>query len=116
MLQGRGLANLDFDNDGDQDILVFSFSDELRLYRNDLDVTARDANWLRVILDTSGSPDLAPNGFGAKVSTTVGGFSQFKHLDGGSNYLSQSELSVPGIFGWVICKIDGFKGLVRHAI
>ncbi|MCA9219712.1 MAG: ASPIC/UnbV domain-containing protein, partial [Planctomycetales bacterium] len=89
---GRGLANFDYDNDGDQDILVFQNNGPLKLYRNDLTGNG-DTHWLRVFLDTNAAPDIAPNGIGSVVKVTTGGFTQVGRIDGGSNYLSQSEMS-----------------------
>ena len=101
--QGRGLANLDYDNDGDQDVVIFSYNEPLRVYRNDL--VGPDSNWLRVFLDTSRNLLLAPNGFGAKVLVTAGGETQVRSIDGGSNYLVQSELSAHFGLG-AACEID----------
>ena len=89
--QGRGLVNADFDNDGDQDILIFNQLGPVNLYRNDL--SGPRTAWLRVFLDTSGHPDLAPNGFGARVSVRVGDLWQHRPIHGGSTYLSVAELS-----------------------
>ncbi|MEM7167890.1 MAG: CRTAC1 family protein, partial [Planctomycetota bacterium] len=91
-LQGRGIAALDYDNDGDQDVLFFANNEPMRLYRCDL--TGPDRNWLRILLDTSSVATLAPNGFGSRVRVNVAGVEQLRSLDGGCNYLSQSELSV----------------------
>ncbi len=90
--QGRGLINFDADNDGDQDLLILSNSEPMTYYRNDLTLT--NANWLRLGFDTSTDSRLAPNGFGTHVSITAGGLTQVRYLDGGCNYLSQSELLV----------------------
>jgi len=89
--QGRGLVNLDSDNDGDQDIIVFTHNGPVGYYRNDL--AGPDANWLRVFLDTSTNDRIAPNGVGARVVATVGQETYTRWITGGSNYLSQSELS-----------------------
>ena len=89
--QGRGLVNLDFDNDGDQDILIFNQLGPVNLYRNDL--SGPRTAWLRVFLDTGGHPDLAPNGFGARVSVRTGDYWQHRLIHGGSTYLSVAELS-----------------------
>jgi len=89
--QGRGLVNADFDNDGDQDSLIFNQLGPVNLYRNDL--SGPRTAWLRVFLDTGGHPDLAPNGFGARVSVRVGDLWQHRPLHGGSTYLSVAELS-----------------------
>lgn len=90
-VSGRGLANFDYDNDGDQDVIVFPYVDTVRLLRNDLSGT--QVNWIRIFLDNLRQPDLPPHGVGANVFVTVGGWTQIGRIDGGSNYMSQSELS-----------------------
>lgn len=89
---GRAMFNFDYDNDGDQDIVIFENRGELRLFRNDL--MPENANWLRLLLDTSNNDELAPNGFGTRVDISANGKQQMRYLDGGCNYLSQSELAV----------------------
>ncbi len=91
-LDGRGLLYLDYDNDGDQDLVVTAHRDSLRLYRNDL--AGPSANWLRLFLDTRADPTLAPHGFGARVIATVDGQQYHRYLDGCAGYLTQSELSL----------------------
>lgn len=88
---GRGLLNFDYDNDGDQDIVITSNNDKLALFRNDLAGPA--TNWLRVFLDTSHAPNLAPNGIGARIQIRVGNALYVQTIKACSNYLSQSELS-----------------------
>jgi hypothetical protein len=88
---GRGLLNFDMDNDGDQDLVLFGWSDPVRVYRCNL--LGANANWLRVFLDTTDRPDLAPDGIGSRVTVRANGLTQVRHLDGGGNYLSQSETS-----------------------
>ena len=75
--QGRGLINLDYDNDGDQDLVIFDSLGPISLYRNDL--AGPDTHWLRLFLDTSGIPGLAPNGRGARVELTAGGGRQYRY-------------------------------------
>ncbi|MEM7166254.1 MAG: FG-GAP-like repeat-containing protein [Planctomycetota bacterium] len=89
-LQGRGLASFDYDNDGDQDLVFFANNDLTKLYRCDL--TGPDQHWLRVFLNTAGT-SLAPNGVGSRVRVRALGVQQVRSVDGGCNYLSQSELS-----------------------
>ena len=89
--QGRGLINLDYDNDGDQDLVIFDALGPISLYRNDL--TGPDTHWLRLFLDTAGIPGLAPSGRGARVELTAGGVRQYRYLDGGCTYLGSPELS-----------------------
>ncbi len=91
LLQGRGLGAIDFDLDGDQDFVMFTNRDEIRLYRNDL--TPGTGGWLRVVLDTSTDNFQTPNGMGSMVFVTIGGVTQMRSIDGGSNYATQSELS-----------------------
>ena len=89
--QGRGLVNADLDNDGDQDLIVFSNRGQLSVFTTGLD--GDDTNWLRVFVDTSANPRLAPNGFGTLVRIVTGGQAQRRVISGGCNYMSQSELS-----------------------
>lgn len=88
---GRGLLNFDYDNDGDQDIVITSNNEKLALFRNDLSGPA--TNWLRVFLDTSHTANLAPNGIGARVQIRVGNALYVHAITACANYLSQSELS-----------------------
>jgi len=87
---GRGMANLDYDNDGDQDVVIFANNECLRFYRND--TTEANTNWLRVFLDTSNTT-FAPNGVGSRVRATGGGVTQLRMITSGDNFLSHSEMS-----------------------
>lgn len=91
VLDGRGLLSFDYDNDGDQDIVVTAVDEALQLYRNDL--TGATMNWLRVWLDTRADPGLASNGIGSRVSVRVGGQTYYRHILACPHYLTQSELS-----------------------
>ncbi len=88
---GRGLAGLDHDGDGDRDILIFGYDEPLRLYRND--IAGAGANFVRATLDTTSVSGLSPDGFGAKVKATIAAATQVRSVDGGSNYLVQDELA-----------------------
>lgn len=89
--QGRGLVTLDYDQDGDMDVVIFSHNDKLALLRNDVP-NAADTHWLQVELDTSAHPGLPPHGMGSKVHATVAGRTQLESMDGGATYLGTSEL------------------------
>jgi len=95
--QGRGLLNFDMDNDGDQDVVIFTYEGEIKVFRNNTVTdgqTPTEAGWLRVLVDTSRDPGvIAPNGYGSLVRLDVAGASQMRLIEGGSNYLAQSELS-----------------------
>jgi hypothetical protein len=90
---GRCLIQFDCDNDGDQDMLLCTYNGTLSLFRNDLDLTLPETRWLRVFLDTSGSPGLPANGYGAKVRVKAQGREWMRSIDGGSTFLGVGELS-----------------------
>lgn len=91
-ISGRGLANFDYDNDGDQDLVFFPFNGPIKVFRNDLSGTG-NTHWLRVFLDRGNNPFVAPDGIGCKVTIQLGSRQIVRFIDGGSNYASQSELS-----------------------
>ncbi len=90
--EGRGLARLDYDNDGDQDIIIISRGSRLTLFRNDL--RRAGSNWLRVFIDTSARPDLAPHGIGARVRAVTPSLTQHRYVDVAGHFLCNSEHSV----------------------
>ena len=89
---GRGMVNFDYDNDGDQDVMIFANNDPIHLFRNDLPVGS-STHWLRVFLSTQLDTDLAPHGIGARVKVTSGSLVRYRFMDAGTNFLSTSELS-----------------------
>ena len=93
--QGRGMVHLDYDGDGDQDIVIFNNEGRPALLRNDAIHPGRPAagGWLRVFLDTTADPTVAPDGFGARVVVTNGGGDQVRAMFGGAGYLTSSERS-----------------------
>ena len=91
IMNGRGLSNLDYDNDGDQDLVFFPYAGPVKLYRNDL--SGADIHWLRVFLEPGCRNDIAPYGIGAIVKAKIGPVVHQRAIDGGNNYLSASELS-----------------------
>jgi enediyne biosynthesis protein E4 len=89
---GRGAAYLDFDNDGDLDLVITANNGAARLLRND---NGNQNDFLRVkTVGTKSNRD----GIGAKVTVrTAGGARLSAMVKSGSSYLSQSEL--PLTFG-----------------
>lgn len=83
---GRGAACVDFDNDGDQDVLVTNLNDRPALLRNDSPRKGR--HWLSVSL--SGR---TPNrdALGALVTVETGGRKQHRQRRSGGSYLSQHD-------------------------
>ncbi len=92
---GRSLLHMDYDKDGDLDIVITVNNSDtpanLLLYRNDL--SGPNANYIRVNLDTSAHPCLAPSGMGAWVHITAGGTTQHRYVDGGPSFLGRGELT-----------------------
>jgi hypothetical protein len=88
---GRGMLNFDYDDDGDQDIAIFTNFSKFTLWNNDL--SGNEIAWLRVFLDTTVNDELAADGYGTVISARVGTSTQYRHVFGGDNYLSSSELS-----------------------
>ncbi|MBX3355314.1 MAG: VCBS repeat-containing protein [Phycisphaeraceae bacterium] len=95
-LSGRGVLSFDFDNDGDRDVLIAASKDFLKLYRNDLIApggSMAGRHWLRVEIDSRGSPRVAPFGIGTRIELLASGRRQFRFIDGGTNFQSQDELA-----------------------
>ncbi len=88
--QGRGLLRMDLENDGDQDVVIIRNRQALGCFRNE----TVGGGSITLFFDTSGVGGLAPDGYGTRVESTVGGVTRVFQLTGGSNYLAQSELSV----------------------
>ena len=89
---GRGAAYLDYDNDGDLDVLLMDNRGIARLLRND---NGNQNDLLRLkLMGTKSNRDA----IGARVTlTTSNGEHRFAMVKTGSSYLSQSEL--PLTFG-----------------
>jgi hypothetical protein len=89
---GRGAAYLDYDNDGDLDLVITANNGPARLLRNE---NGNQNDLLRVkLVGTRSNRD----GIGAKVTlTTSTGARLFRMVKTGSSYASQSEL--PLTFG-----------------
>jgi hypothetical protein len=85
---GRGLAVADFDRDGDLDILLTTNNGPAYLYRNDQSAGHPAARFH--LRGTKSNRDA----IGATVRLYNGGDAQMRTVQGGSSYLSQSELPV----------------------
>lgn len=89
---GRGLLTFDCENDGDRDVVIFSTDVPTAVFVNEL-TDPQSQHWLRVFLDTSNNPRLAPDGIGAQVTVRTGDHVQRRWISASTNYLAQSELS-----------------------
>lgn len=85
--QGRGVAVLDYDADGDEDVYVANSFEAPFLYRND---TGNHNDWLRVrAIGTTSNRD----GIGARVTvhTTPSSPALVKEIGSAAHYMAQSE-------------------------
>jgi len=82
---GRGAAYVDYDNDGDLDIVVVNLNDFARLLRND---GGNRNNWLKVVPKTYGG---RCDALGALVIVESGGVRQVQCMIPVVGYLSQSD-------------------------
>ena len=115
--QGRGLAHLDYDNDGDLDLVIVNNQAQPILYRND----GGNANdYLRIDVEGTASNR---DGIGAFITVTPDLDNpqqrQVWEVDGGSSFLSQNERIAhfglgqsAGIVDLVT--IEWSSGLVQH--
>lgn len=90
-LSGRGLVHLDYDDDGDLDVVIVNNGDFPILYRND---GGNDGNFLRV---KPIGVESNRNGIGALVTVTpdasVPEDAMIWEIDGGSSFLSQHDFT-----------------------
>jgi hypothetical protein len=87
-VMGRGAAYLDFDADGDLDIVMTTLDGPAVLFRND---ASAPTHWLRVHATGRTSNRSA---LGAKVTVTSPSGAQTQVVRSGSSYASQSELTL----------------------
>jgi enediyne biosynthesis protein E4 len=87
---GRGLATLDYDNDGDMDLIIINNSDYPSLFRNDV---GNNNSWL--ILKLVGRVSNR-DAIGAHVTVILNQEifkeQQIRFVDGGSNFLGHDDL------------------------
>lgn len=82
---GRGTAFGDFDNDGDQDVVIACNNGPAKLFRND---QSGENHWLRIRLNGT---DSNADAIGTKVTVTSDGKPQTRVVMPTRSYLSQSE-------------------------
>jgi hypothetical protein len=87
-LVGRGCAYLDYDGDGDFDLVVTENGGRARLFRND---NSTGHNWVAVALAGNGA-DTNREAVGAEVTVEAGGRTQRRYVTTARGYLSQSDL------------------------
>lgn len=85
---GRGMSVLDFDNDGDEDVLITTLYGNPILYRSDPPASAAGNRWLRLSFRGTASNR---DGYGATVRVTAGGVTQTAVYVPTNAYLGQRE-------------------------
>jgi len=87
-IMGRGGAYLDFDGDGDLDLVLTTLDGSASLFRND---GGNRHKWLRVrTIGTTSNK----SGLGTVVRVTSASGTQTQTVHSGSSYASQSELTL----------------------
>ena len=89
--QGRGLVRFDYDNDGDQDLLIVNSRGVPTLVANTGGTAS--GNWLWVELRPALDLPVPSDGVGTVVRVRAGDTTQTRHLETGGGYLGTSELS-----------------------
>jgi len=84
---GRGATHLDYDNDGDLDLVIVNLNDAARLLRND---GGNRNNWLKVEAKFQ-FPTGMRDALGARVTVSTGKLRQIEELVPVRGYLSQAD-------------------------
>src|SRR5262249_5395222 len=89
-LVGRGCAFLDYDGDGNLDVVLTENNGPARLLRN---AGGLKNHWVRLVLEGDGKRSNR-DALGAQITAEAGGMTLRRQVTGARGYLSQSELPV----------------------
>lgn len=123
ILDSRGVAVSDFDEDGRMDLVVSNVAAPPDLYRN---VSKQKGNWLQLELQALGKR-INSSGIGAKVQLKANGETQYREVASASGFDSQSSLRLHFGLGesdkidslkvtWPNGKVEEFSGLEVNSI
>lgn len=100
---GRGIALVDFDDDGDLDVVLANQNQQPQVFRNETEQKgassgAAGRHWLGVVLETEpalagedGPYGVTRDAVGARVTALAGGRLVVRERDGGNGYSGQGE-------------------------
>lgn len=88
---GRGVAYLDYDNDGDLDLYIANQGQPPQLFRNN--GTSKN-HWLTVELEADTATGVNRDAVGARVTVMTAKGLQIRERDGGNGYCGQSDQRV----------------------
>src|SRR5690606_23027748 len=63
----RSAAYLDFDNDGDLDVILNNYHEKAYFYRNELDSSGDNANWVKIKLVGDPGKGVSRDAIGARI-------------------------------------------------
>jgi hypothetical protein len=86
---------IDYDNDGDYDLLVCSAQENVKLFKNDLS----QGNYLKIRLEGDPSQNVNNNAYGSQISVVTENNTYYKQLAGTQNHGRTSQSSDEIIFG-----------------
>jgi tetratricopeptide (TPR) repeat protein len=84
---GRGLAYLDYDNDGDLDIFIANQGQPANFFRNN----GVAGQWLMIQLEADPATGVNRDAVGARVTVSTAKGLQIRERDGGNGYSAQSD-------------------------
>ncbi|MEM8931276.1 MAG: FG-GAP-like repeat-containing protein [Acidobacteriota bacterium] len=88
---GRGIALIDYDDDGDLDVAIATQDHQPHLFHNDAVELFDRAHWLRVVPVVDPTTGTNRDGIGTRVTVRAGGRLFVRERDGGNGYSGQSD-------------------------
>lgn len=85
---GRGLAYLDYDNDGDLDLFIANQAQAPQLFRND---GSYGNHWLMIELEIDPATGVNRDAVGTRVTVSTAQGLQIRERDGGNGYSGKSD-------------------------